>query len=202
MIARLLFPQAQPAGLFGSTMRNSRCGQSVHAHWYRCTPSRPKSGSGSIAMMIMRPVQFGQAIIGRVFSKLPQSGFCGLPVVASFSASKFATFSSRAVSLASMERNRLGKVANFLQIGIFSRIFMMSDVEKEIIPQPHKTVASDLGLVTWRPVVTSLTVHRIAGQPGARHLVVREDDVERVRFRLSKVEADHLAALLVEEGAQ
>ncbi len=51
----------------------------------------------------------------------------------------------------------------------------------------------DDGVVLWRPVLASLTVHRAGDE---RHLIVREDGEERHRFRLSKEAAGHLAELL------
>ncbi|KMO20659.1 hypothetical protein SQ03_05245 [Methylobacterium platani JCM 14648] len=72
----------------------------------------------------------------------------------------------------------------------------MSPTEIPIIFEPHKILRDDQGLTSWRPVLTSLSVHGVAQDHNARHLVVREDGEERYRFRLGREDADHLARLL------
>ena len=77
----------------------------------------------------------------------------------------------------------------------------MSPTEMPIMVEPHKIVRDDQGLTSWRPVRTSLSVHGVAQDHNARHVVIREDGVERFRFRLTRDDAVHLAALLTSGAA-
>ncbi|MDH2311453.1 hypothetical protein [Methylobacterium brachiatum] len=62
--------------------------------------------------------------------------------------------------------------------------------------EPHVTVRDDQGVTVWRPVLTTLSVHGVPQDHNARHLVVREDGVERFRFKLDGDLAAHVAKLL------
>ncbi|QGY05532.1 hypothetical protein MMSR116_29290 [Methylobacterium mesophilicum SR1.6/6] len=72
----------------------------------------------------------------------------------------------------------------------------MSDTDTPITAPPHTLVRDDRGIASWRPVLTTLSVHGVASDHNARHLVVREDGVERFRFKLDADHAAHLARLL------
>jgi hypothetical protein len=67
------------------------------------------------------------------------------------------------------------------------------------MPPPHVPVRDDQGLTTWRPVLTTLTVHGVAWDHNTKHLVIREDGVERHRFPLTQDARRHLADLLLAE---
>lgn len=73
----------------------------------------------------------------------------------------------------------------------------MSDTDTPITPSPHIPIRNDQGITVWRPVLTTLSVHGVPTDHKARHVVVREDGVERFRFRLSGEDAQHIAARLV-----
>lgn len=69
--------------------------------------------------------------------------------------------------------------------------------ETSTTPAPHVPVRDDQGLTTWRPVLTTLTVHGVARDHNTKHLVIREDGVERHRFPLTADDRRHLADLLL-----
>lgn len=72
----------------------------------------------------------------------------------------------------------------------------MSDTDTPIMPPPHTLIRDDRGIAAWRPVLTTVSVHGVAQDHNARHLVIREDGIERFRFKLSAADAQHLATLL------
>ncbi|WP_082477731.1 hypothetical protein [Methylobacterium sp. Leaf93] len=72
----------------------------------------------------------------------------------------------------------------------------MSDTDTPIIPPPHTLIRDDTGLASWRPVLTTLSVHGLAEDDNARHVVVRDDGIERYRFRLDGEDCRHLISLL------
>lgn len=78
----------------------------------------------------------------------------------------------------------------------------MSDTDTPIMPPPHTIVRDDRGVIVWRPVLTTLSVHGVAQDHNARHVVLREDGVEKARFRLTGDDARHLAALLAPSPQQ
>ncbi len=78
----------------------------------------------------------------------------------------------------------------------------MSETDTPIMSPPHVAVRDDRGVAVWRPVLTTLSVHGVAQDHNARHVVVREDGVERFRFRLDGAQAEHLAVLLSAGGRQ
>lgn len=73
----------------------------------------------------------------------------------------------------------------------------MSETDTPITPPPHVLVRDDQGLTTWRPVLTTLSVHGVAQDHNVKHLVIREGGIERFRFQLTEDDRHHLAALLI-----
>lgn len=73
----------------------------------------------------------------------------------------------------------------------------MSETDTPIMPSPHVPVRDDQGLTIWRPVLTTLTVHGVAWDHNTKHLVIRDDGVERHRFPLTPDARRHLADLLL-----
>lgn len=72
----------------------------------------------------------------------------------------------------------------------------MSDTDTPIMPTPHALIRDDQGFAVMRPVLTTLSVHGVATDHNARHLVVREGNVEHFRFRLGREDCQHLVMLL------
>lgn len=75
---------------------------------------------------------------------------------------------------------------------------MRSPSDIPITIPPHGLVRDSRGVATWRPVLTTLSVHGVPGDDNGRHLVVHEDGEERFRFVLTGADARHVADLLVE----
>ncbi|NEU14636.1 hypothetical protein G3T14_21365 [Methylobacterium sp. BTF04] len=73
----------------------------------------------------------------------------------------------------------------------------MSETDTPIISRPHVLARDAQGVTAWRPVLTTLSVHGVVTDHNARHIVVREDGIERYRFRLDAELAAHIASLLV-----
>jgi hypothetical protein len=108
-------------------------------------------------------------------------------------------FSCNSPTDRSNSATRLGSLTTAFQIGMLSRIFIMSDTDKESIPKPHQLIFDHSGVIRWSPLFDSIQIEPLPQNGKRIRVTIKSDNI--ANFDLTKEQITHFVALLVSSSS-